>query len=50
MSYNVLADSLAEKRGEVWHMHTKNNMLAWTFRFPRIVKEIEESGAGVICM
>ena len=47
MCYNLLADGLAQKS----HFpYASEKELEFTFRAPRIMEEINNSGAGIICL
>ena len=47
MSYNVLADRLASLSK---FSHTTNDVLDFDFRGPRIIEEIKQSGASIVCI
>ena len=47
MSYNVLADRLASLRK---FRHTTAPILDFDFRGPRIIEEIKNSRASIVCM
>ena len=46
MSYNVLADGLATTS---MHFHASEKELDFKFRGPRVISEIAESSAGIVC-
>ena len=46
MSYNVLADGLATQN---MHSHASEKELAFEFRAPRVIQEISQSNAGIVC-
>ena len=48
MSYNVLADCLAKP--ENGHEFQGPHILDFSFRGPRIIEEIRESHAGLLCL
>ena len=47
MSYNILCDGLDTQKN---HPNTSQEILAFSFRAPRIVQEISQSEAGIICL
>jgi mRNA deadenylase 3'-5' endonuclease subunit Ccr4 len=47
MSYNILADRLALPN---YFPHTTRSRLAFEFRGPRIIAEIRQSRADIICL
>ena len=47
MSYNLLADCLATPE---YHPYQSSRLLEFSFRAPRIMQEIAQSGASLICL
>jgi mRNA deadenylase 3'-5' endonuclease subunit Ccr4 len=50
LSWNILSQNLFDSTPK-WYMHVKSEVpVSWVERFPRIVSEILESGADVVCL